>query len=371
MTNVRPSRGWFAALNIACGVCAHRLFNTLLAKKLRSDIMAMANEAAMNRPEQESFSPEVARRLKTYVYRLIDPRNGESFYVGKGQGNRVFSHIRGERNLEGDDLDNKMKRIREIRLAGFEVAHVIHRHGMDEQTAFEVEAALMDAYPGLTNAAGGTGTNDYGAMQAKEIIRRYSAEPAVFKHKAVLISVNRTASEASLYEATRYAWKISKSKAEQAEVILPTVQGLIVSAFVADRWLEATAANFPGREDVAGRLGFEGREAPAEIAALYVGKRVPDEYRKRGAANPINTHGESKVLVTRNSGTKLRDGRNVFSYCLKRLVLLIMIGDFQNGETSRLSPFPRRFSGWGNFPSVPVPPVPPPFPPGPPAQVED
>src|SRR6267378_43298 len=33
------------------------------------------------------------------------------------------------------------------------------------------------------------------------------------------------------------------------------------------------------------------------------------------------------------------DGRNVFSYRLKRLVLLIMIGDFQNG---------------GNFPSVPT-----------------
>src|ERR1700730_466683 len=34
---------------------------------------------------------------------------------------------------------------------------------------------------------------------------------------------------------------------------------------------------------------------------------------------------------------KLRDRRNVFSYFLKRLVLVIMIGDFQNRETSRLS----------------------------------
>ncbi len=241
----------------------------------------------MNHAEQELFSPEVIQKLKTYVYRLIDPRNGETFYVGKGQGNRVFAHIRGEQTLEGDDLDNKMKRIREIRLAGFEVAHVIHRHGMDEQTAFEVESALIDAYPGLTNAVGGVGTNDYGAMHAKEIIRRYSAEPAVFKHKAILISVNRTASEVSLYEATRYAWKISKSKAEQAEIILATVQGLIVGAFVAEKWLKATTANFPGREDVPGRFGFKGSEAPVEIASLYVGKRVPDEFRKRGAANPI------------------------------------------------------------------------------------
>lgn len=233
------------------------------------------------------FPPGVARKLKTYVYRLIDPRNGETFYIGKGQANRVFSHIHAEHNLEGDELDNKIRRIREIRLAGFEVAHVIHRHGMDEKTAFEVEAALIDAYPGLTNASGGTGGNDYGAMHAEEIIRRYAAEPAAFRHKALLISINRSAAETSLYEATRYAWKISQSKAKQADVILATLQGLIVGAFCADEWLPATSANFPGREEVPGRLGFVGREAPAEIQRLYVGKRVPDEYRKRGAANPI------------------------------------------------------------------------------------
>lgn len=241
----------------------------------------------MNRPESDSFPAEVARKLKTYVYRLIDPRNGETFYIGKGQGNRVFSHIRAEQTLKGDDLDNRIKRIREIRLAGFEVAHVIHRHGMDDKTAFEVESALIDAYPGLTNIVGGAGGNEYGAMHAQEIINRYCAEPAVFRHRALLISVNRTAAETSVYEATRYAWKIKRSKAEQAEVVLATLQGEIVGAFVAQRWLEATAEHFPGREPVPGRYGFEGKEASVDIQKLYVGKRVPDEYRKPGAANPI------------------------------------------------------------------------------------
>src|SRR5205814_7827405 len=241
----------------------------------------------MKQPESESFPADVASKLKTYVYRLIDPRNGETFYVGKGQGNRVFSHIRAEQSLEGDEVDNKLKRIREIRLAGFEVAHVIHRHGMDERTAFEVEAALIDAYPGLTNIAGGMGGNDYGVMHAKEINQRYSAEPAVFRHKALLISVNRSAADQSLYEATRYSWKVSKPKARQAEVVLATLQGLIVGAFIADEWLDATPGNFPGRDAVPGRFGFVGREAPSNISGWYVGKSVPDMYRKRGAANPI------------------------------------------------------------------------------------
>ncbi|MCC6728742.1 MAG: hypothetical protein IT208_05325 [Chthonomonadales bacterium] len=243
----------------------------------------------MSVQEVDSFPPEVVRELKTYVYRLIDPRNGETFYVGKGKGNRVFAHIRGEEGLEDDEANSKLKRIRQIRLAGFEVAHVIHRHGMDEATAFEVEAALMDAYPGLANIAGGTG-GDYGAMHAQEIVRRYSAELAVFQHRALLINVSRSAVERSLYEATRYAWKIDKRKAKQTEVILPTMQGLIVGAFIAHDWLEATAANFPDRAEangLPGRFGFVGEEAPEDMQCLYVGKRAPNEHRKRGAANPI------------------------------------------------------------------------------------
>ncbi len=248
------------------------------------------------------FPPEVEDELDYYVYRLIDPRNGETFYVGKGKGNRVFAHIHGEQSLEGDPVDNKLARIHEIRLAGFEAAHVIHRHGMDAPTAFEVEAALIDAYPGLTNISGGTHSSDYGPMRAEEIIQRYAAEPAVFQHRALLISVNRSAAENSLYEATRYAWKISKPKAEQAEVVLSTVQGLIRAAFVADEWLEATPANFPGREAVPGRWGFEGHEAPEAVKALYVGKRIPEEYRKPGASNPIKyAYPTDAAAVTRAS----------------------------------------------------------------------
>jgi hypothetical protein len=235
--------------------------------------------------ETDSFPSEVAERLRFYVYRLIDPRNGETFYVGKGAGNRVFAHIREQ--LDANDPTNKLRRIRAIHLAGFEVAHVIHRHGMDEKTAFEVEAALMDAYPGLTNVAGGAGSAEFGAMHAKEIIRRYKAEPAVFEHRALLISVNRSAADSSLYDATRYAWKIDPRKARQAEVVLSTLQGLIVGAFVPTEWLEASEQNFPGWEPVPGRFGFIGVSAPGEITRRYVGKRVPDEYRKPGAANPV------------------------------------------------------------------------------------
>lgn len=139
---------------------------------------------------ENRFSPEVIEHLKSYVYRLIDPRNGETFYVGKGKGNRVFHHINLEIEFDGDEIEDKLLRIRQIRLAGFEVAHVIHRHGMDEETALQVEGALLDAYPGLTNLSDGKGSGDFGSAHAIEIISKYAAEEVVFHHKAIIIAHN-------------------------------------------------------------------------------------------------------------------------------------------------------------------------------------
>ncbi len=234
----------------------------------------------------DKFSSEVIDKLKNYVYRLIDPRNGETFYVGRGVGNRLYAHIRDELGNDLDEVSDKLRRIREIRLAGFDVAHVIHRHGMDATVAKEVEAALIDAYPGLTNVVSGEDSGERGAMHANEIINVYLAKPAIFEHRALLISINRSASERPLYEATRYAWKLDKKRAKQAEVVLASEKGIIKAAYIPEKWLAATSDNFPNRPNRPGRLGFTGHEATEEIQKLYIGRRIPDEY-KFGTANPI------------------------------------------------------------------------------------
>ncbi|HCK1197636.1 LEM-3-like GIY-YIG domain-containing protein [Escherichia coli] len=246
------------------------------------------------------FPSGVIEHLGWYVYRLIDPRDGSTFYVGKGKGNRVFAHMRGEVAATDDDelLSNKLKQIREIRLAGLEVIHVIHRHGMtDEKTAYEVEAALIDAYPGLTNIMNGAGSNEFGAAHVKELIATYQPETITFHHKALMISVNRSAKDSELYDAVRFSWRINVSRASQAEVILATVRGIVRGVFIADKWLKSTRENFPTMkywdEDPdfeatqSSRYGFEGREAPPEIANLYLGKKIPDELRKKGSMSPV------------------------------------------------------------------------------------
>jgi hypothetical protein len=235
------------------------------------------------------FPPEVITEINYYVYRLIDPRNGETFYVGKGKGNRVFHHMRCASMLEEfDDLDDKIQTIREIHSAGLEVIHVIHRHGMDEDTAFEVEAALIDAYPSSTNIMGGTGSNDFGPMNALEILNKYATPEAVISNKVVMITINKSVSQKSIYDAVRFAWKISEKRIQKIEYVLAVIQGIIVGVFKPDEWKKATVDNFPEfHSDQPNRFGFVGKEADDTVKQLYLRKRVPIEFRKKGSANPI------------------------------------------------------------------------------------
>ena len=243
---------------------------------------------------QKQFSESVVRKIRHYVYRLIDPRNGTTFYVGRGQGNRVFSHAAGQDKTTepGENEALKLKTIWAIKNAGFKVQHVIHRHGMDEYTAKEVESALIEAYPGLTNLQGGY-DNSRGVMLAEQIIREYEPEDAVFQDKVMLINVNKSIENQNPYDAVRYAWKVSPNSAEKCKYVLAVRRGEIIHVFRATKWLRATKDNFPdlfyaGNGTSEGRYGFIGDDdVPEEVRLRYMHKRVPDEYRKRGAAFPI------------------------------------------------------------------------------------
>ena len=235
---------------------------------------------------------EVADKLRYYVYRLIDPRNGETFYVGKGKGQRLFQHVTNALK-ETDDEDGhalKVRRIREIADSGLEVGHVIHRFGMEtDAIAFQVEAAVMDAYPGLTNVAGGHGSSDFGCRHVKQVIDEFKREPLVACEPLMLISVGQTYDEiGDAYEAVRYAWKINRKRAETFKLVLAHRRGIVVGAYRPEKWMKATHRNFPGLgEDIPGRIGFVGEKAESETWALYYGKRVPDSLRQRGAAHPV------------------------------------------------------------------------------------
>ncbi len=105
-----------------------------------------------------NFSDISSKNLGYYVYRLIDPRDNKTFYIGKGCKNRLFNHINDKLEFENnvdiedkkeDETSNQMQNIRDIRKEGLDVNFVIMRYGMSEKEAIEVEAALIDAYADL------------------------------------------------------------------------------------------------------------------------------------------------------------------------------------------------------------------------------
>ena len=258
---------------------------------------------AGNQMARESFPAGVAEQLKWYVYRLIDPRNGETFYVGKGRGNRVVEHARGNysdttnREVEEreDETDLKLHRIRDIRTAGLEVGHVVHRHGIErEDVAYEVEAALIDAYPGLTNRVGGHGSGDYGSRHVDEIVRQYAAEEFEVKENLMLIYIGRYLHiTGDPYESVRRAWKVDAERARTFRLVLANSNGLVIGAYRPSDWIPASKENFPSLDEVEinpktgnpARWGFYGKPAEDEVWKLYVGKRVPEQYR--GKQNPV------------------------------------------------------------------------------------
>ena len=244
----------------------------------------------------DNFPDEVIKQLKFYVYRLIDPRNGETFYVGKGQENRIFAHARGDLTDDAeqkDAVDLKLQRIKEIKAVGLEVSHVVHRHGIDnERVAYEIEAALIDAYPGLANKVKGQGAKSFGLRHAEQIIREYEAEPFHVSHHLILISigVRFDYENFSVYEAVRCAWKVNKSRAEKCEIVLARKGRLIVGVFRPTKWIEATIKNFPKelQSDEPGRWGFVGEYAEPEVKKMYLHKRVPDQFLpQNGARTPF------------------------------------------------------------------------------------
>ena len=115
------------------------------------------------------FSGAVAGKTGNYVDRLSDPRNGETFYVSRGKGNRMFEHSISQLKLsEGeDDVSEKIGRIREIKSVGLEMMHVIHHYDIPDFAIFEVEANLINAYLRLFNINTRHGRNTKGPMVAQ------------------------------------------------------------------------------------------------------------------------------------------------------------------------------------------------------------
>lgn len=232
------------------------------------------------------FTPGVVEYLGYYVYLLIDPGTQSVFYVGKGVGHRWEAHLTAARMpaVEGDEF-SKLQQIRDIQATGQQVRVDILRHGLDEPTAFEVEAATIDLLRLnhremglLTNAVAGHHITR-GRASVQDLNADYGSRPVEIRpeDKGVLIRINREwyrgIPQDLLYEVTRSSWRIAEYRRKPGTPASPThafavFNGIVRAAYAINDWESVPAE--PGKPP---RWAFSGLR-DAEFENRYIGGDV-------------------------------------------------------------------------------------------------
>jgi hypothetical protein len=232
------------------------------------------------------FPPGVRSKLGAYVYLLVDPRTGRSFFVGRGTGDRCHRHVETARATpEGTARSGKftaLDRIREAEVDGRPVRVDILRYGLTPAEARLVEASVCDAL-GLGQETR-LGSRRRPAVElGAELARR-----ARFKrsHPVVLLRVGAHGADTT-YERARHGWRIGQRWVDATSPRSPrwavVVAGDLVDAvYRIDSWEPSPATDArPG----AGRWSFTG--APDdELGARYVGRSVAG-YLGGGTPAPV------------------------------------------------------------------------------------
>jgi len=228
------------------------------------------------------FDEITSERLQYYVYALVNPKNNIPFYIGKGNGNRVFMHK--EDALNGDEKTLKLETIRALKEEGLLVNHIIIRHGLTEKESFEVEASLIDFgdYFGfnLSNIVQGQHSENKGLMTSDEIIRLFNAKPLYeLDDPVIIININkkykRGSDSSEIYNATKQSWKVSASRIQNIKYALSEYEGIIIEVYKINEWYE-----------IDDRWGFNGVIAESSVRNKYINKSIALS-KKRGSANPI------------------------------------------------------------------------------------
>ena len=236
------------------------------------------------------FSAKVVEHLKYYVYLYIDPRTDQTFYIGKGNGNRAFSHLKGTTN---GDKDRTIAELRKLKL---EPRIELLKYGLSEKAALLVEATAIDLLDvkNLSNETRGHGSR-YGARASvDEVVATLDARKAVIDEPALLININRAfrygMSPMELYDATRSAWKLGE-KRKLVRYAMSVYRGIVREIYEVSGWIRGgmTIRNddLMGRRPRSkGRWEFVGVVAPDKLRKKYVGRSVAGYFAK-GSQNPV------------------------------------------------------------------------------------
>ena len=97
----------------------------------------------------------------------------------------------------------------------------------------------------------------------------------------ILIKVRSTVLEDNnnnLYETVRKAWRADINKAKKYNYVLAVVDGVVRNVYTQLNWYDSS---------IKGRIEFEGKECSEDWTKDLLDKKIPAQYRQKGAANPF------------------------------------------------------------------------------------
>lgn len=235
-------------------------------------------------PSEIRIPGEVAAAIRYYVYALRDPRNGRVFYVGKGVGDRINSHVR-EAGKDPESERAKLKTINDIEAAGLSVDLLFLRTGIeDEQTAFVLEQAVIDGFAAdnhpLTNLVRGHHAGTDGLASLSAMVARHRALPCPpIEAPVIMVKIQAgwrpDSTEQQVYDQTRGHWRIAPWVRDRAQYCLGVAYGIVRGAYRIDDWFPSEMPGDQGQN----RWGFNGPSAP-ELAHV-IGTEVRDVFGGR------------------------------------------------------------------------------------------
>jgi uncharacterized protein len=234
------------------------------------------------------FSSQVQEKLKYYVYLYVDPRTDTIFYIGKGKGNRAFSHLRDRSESE------KAKVIDELDKLGREPRIEILKYGLTEMQALLVEGTAIDLLDikKLTNKVRGHGIRHGTRADVGEICSLLDRREAEIDEPAIVINITRAfrfgMTPHELYDATRVAWVVG-NKRLKAKYAISVYRGVVREVYSIAGWVPGGSTmqsdGKPGSGNkISTRWEFVGKVTEDDVRRKYLGKSVP---YKKGARNPI------------------------------------------------------------------------------------
>ena len=242
------------------------------------------------------FPANIHKELKNYIYAYYDPTDSSylPFYIGRGVGNRAFSHLKESHNSEVEKILNKL---RELGVKP-KIKIIIHGLNVDQAKIAETTAIALLGKDNLANLVKGS-RSGFTNASPREIIDHYNARDVTIKHRVIMIirnPWNPDLPEYEHYDRTRSAWRLGQKK-ELAEYAFLVHQGVVKRIYTIAEWYpDGTTFHSRNNPDpnnpyyvkdyaIRDRFEFVGRilDYDDNISKLYQGKSVKKYLRASGS----------------------------------------------------------------------------------------